>query len=303
MHQGFAQRDAAPTGYGAITAPAKINLTLEVLARRPDGYHGVRSVMVPVGWYDRLRWEPAEQFAFVSSERSLQEGNIIARACERLGIDSRPLRLTLEKQLPTGGGLGGGSSDAAAVLRAAMSGAFGPLGDRDWTAIARALGSDVAFFLVGTGALVEGTGERVTAAGRLPAWWTALYVPTVAVATGPAYELLDAARVRAAAPTRPRNDSASVRLVEALQRAAFDEVVALAQNDFEPVIAELHPPIATALAALRTGGARLAMLSGSGSCVFALAETETEAKAVAEASGLEPDRVHVVPFVTGDAWR
>ena len=104
----------------------------------------------------------------------------------------------MRKRIPVGAGLGGGSSDAAAILRAAIDGALGPLAAQDWLADARALGSDVPFFLTGTGALVEGTGERVTALGALPPWWVVVLAPAVHVDTGDAYRRLAAARAHAA---------------------------------------------------------------------------------------------------------
>src|SRR5579883_3568627 len=101
---------------GAIKAPAKINLTLEVLPARADGYHGVRSVMLPIALYDELHWEPGEQFGFrVLGDAPQDESNLAVRAFRALDIEPA-LDMTLEKNIPTGGGLGGGSSDAAAVL-------------------------------------------------------------------------------------------------------------------------------------------------------------------------------------------
>ncbi|MBV8424392.1 MAG: hypothetical protein JO349_04315 [Candidatus Eremiobacteraeota bacterium] len=139
---------------GAIEAPAKINVTLEVLAKRADGYHGIRSVMLPIGLHDAVRWQPAPGFSFTCDDAAPRNGtNLVVRAFRALGIEP-PLDVTLEKRIPTGGGLGGGSSDGAAVLRAAAAGAFGALGEKDFLAIARGLGSDVPFFLVETGALV-----------------------------------------------------------------------------------------------------------------------------------------------------
>lgn len=285
---------------GSIDAPAKINLTLEVLARRPDGYHGVRSVMLPIALYDALRWEPAERFEFASSDDApAGEENLVARAVRSLGVDL-PLRLVLEKRIPIGGGLGGGSSDAAAVLRAAARGAFGALGPRDYLMLARNLGSDVPFFMVETGALVEGTGERVTALGALPPWWVVLLVPPVAVSTAQAYAELD--ETRGAAETRPRKSSPSMAALTAVQRGDFGAAGAAAMNDFEEVAAR-DPQVGAALAALRASGARLVLLAGSGASVFALAETRAEAEAVAARITLPAGvRMHVVPLVRPAGW-
>ena len=288
---------------GAAQAPAKINLTLEIMARRADGYHRVRSVMLPIGLHDVVRWQPAERFAFACDDGAPRDkSNLVVRAFDALQIQPA-LDVTLEKHIPTGGGLGGGSSDGAAILRAAAAGAFGTLGEKDFVKIARGLGSDVPFFLVETGALVEGTGERVTALGRLPDWWTVIVMPPVAVDTAVAYSALDAKRGKRF-KVASRNESPSMAAVEAVQRGDFNAAIAACMNDFESVIAAREPKIAGALEALRAAGARVARLSGSGSSCFALAETQAEANAIAERLKLPSKvRVHVAPLAPTNPWR
>jgi 4-diphosphocytidyl-2-C-methyl-D-erythritol kinase len=287
-----------------VRAPAKINLTLEILARRDDGYHTLRSVMVPIGLEDELSLTPAPQFRFSCDPPELTTGNLVVRAFEQLDLLATPLAVSLRKRIPVGAGLGGGSTDAAAILRLAMEGAFGPTGQRDWIAEARALGSDVPFFLTGTAALVEATGERVTALGPLPPWWIVLLAPAVHVDTGDAYRRLASARNTQPMPTRPRAGSASLHVVEALQRADYPATITAMTNDFEALVAANYPPVAAALAALRTAGAAHAMLSGSGGATFALCETEASARTLAEALVTPPGaRVHVVPLVHDPAWR
>jgi 4-diphosphocytidyl-2-C-methyl-D-erythritol kinase len=261
-----------------ITAPAKINLTLEVGSRRNDGYHPLRSVMVPIALSDELSIEPGERFAFTCSDPALSgDDNLAARAVRAVDPNARVL-LRLEKRIPSQAGLGGGSSDAAAVLRAAMAGAIRSAAPPDWLAIARTLGSDVPFFLAGTGALVEGTGERVTPVGMLPPWHVLVVKPPAAVSTAQAYRLLDE-RPR---PTRPRNTSDSLLLLAALQRGDFDAVETRLGNDFQNVVAGHTPEVETALEALRCAGARRPLLSGSGSAVFALERDERGVTALIE---------------------
>ena len=288
---------------GAIEAPAKINLTLEVLARREDGYHGIRSVMLPIGLHDVIRWQPANRFAFSCDDTAPRDGsNLVVRAFRALDIEP-PIDVVLEKRIPVGGGLGGGSSDGAAVLRAAAAGAFGELGEKDFLAIACDLGSDVPFFLVETGALVEGTGERVTALGALPPWWAVVVVPPLAVETSGAFSALDAERGENY-ETRPRNTSPSLVAVEAVQRGDFAAVIAANMNDFEDIIAEREPLVAATLTALRASGARLVRLSGSGASCFALAESEDEAQAISKRVSPPTDsKVHVVPLQHAKSWR
>ena len=287
----------------AVTAHAKINLTLEILARREDGYHALRSVMVPIALDDELAFAPNERFAFTCDAAALADGNLVERAFTRLGPPHAPVAVALRKRIPVGAGLGGGSSDAAAVLRAAMEGRFGARDGRDWIADARALGSDVPFFLVGAPALVEGTGERVTALGAAPPWWAVVIVPAVHVATGDAYARLARDREHRPPPTRPRAGSASVRCGEALQRGDFDGVLAAMTNDFEATIRDAYPAVRDALDALAAAGAARAMLSGSGGACFTLARTEADAHAVRSRVTAGDARTFAVPFARAEAWR
>lgn len=285
-----------------LQAPAKINLTLEILARRPDGYHTLRSVMVPVGLYDEIALEPAAKAEFTCEPGGLEADNLVTRALEAARV-SDTYAVTLRKRIPVGGGLGGGSSDAAAILRAAMRDAL-PHGEVDWLAAARSLGSDVPFFLTGTGALVEGTGERLTALGRLPPWWALIAAPAVAVSTAHAYGMLDASRSGAPEMTRPRSSSVSLEAVDALQRADFAALRGLLSNDFHALVVENVPGVRRAYEAMAAAGAPDTLLSGSGSCLFALFEREALAREVAaklDASAFAG--IFTAPLVSDDAWR
>jgi 4-diphosphocytidyl-2-C-methyl-D-erythritol kinase len=243
--------------------------------------------MVPLDLYDTLEITEAPEFSFTCSEPALQnDDNLVVRAARAIAPNvARAIHL--EKVIPTQAGLGGGSSDAGAVLLAAMQGAFGDLPPVDWVKVARTLGSDVPFFLAQSGALVEGTGERVTALGSLPPWHVLVVKPPIAISTASAFAELD----RHARKSRPRSDSASLHMVEALQAGNFTRVKALMQNDF-------HDVIATSTEATSM------MLSGSGSALFALAQTEAE---IAELD----DKIDVPPTYTkfrtrlrnSEAWR
>ena len=282
-----------------LACPAKINLTLEVLERRPDGYHALRSVMVPLELADELLVEPSSSFAFACSDPSLErEENLAVRAARAL--DPLPdVKLTLRKTIPVQAGLGGGSSDAAAVLRAAMTGAFERTYAADWIRIARSLGSDVPFFLADSGALVEGTGERVTAVGALPPWHVLVIKPPVAVSTAAAFAQLDAV----ARPSRPRNTSISLSVLTVLQRGDFDEVQRSLMNDFHDVIAGTTPQIARAIDALRAAGAHNALLCGSGSAVFTLAPDAQTIAAIGQRLDLDAEYARFpTAFLHGRSW-
>jgi 4-diphosphocytidyl-2-C-methyl-D-erythritol kinase len=256
--------------------------------------------MVPLELADELQVAASSRFSFTCNDPLLAgDDNLVVRAAQAL--DPLPkYALTLNKVIPTQAGLGGGSSDAAAVLRAAMSGAFGRSYAADWVALARSLGSDVPFFLTDSGALVEGTGERVTAVGALPPWHVLVIKPPASVSTAAAYALLD----RLSLPSRPRNTSASLVMLAALQRADFDEVERTLSNDFHDVIAGATPEVARAIDALRVAGASNALLSGSGAAVFTLAR---DAQRVAEIEArLDLERSYrrfATAFAHGGSWR
>ena len=292
------------TPHPTVLAHAKINLTLEILGRRDDGYHALRSVMLPIGLADEITVTPAQRFTFSCLPPELTAGNLVVRALERLGLGAAPVAVSLCKRIPVGAGLGGGSSDAAAILRAALRGDFGQLDPRDWIADARALGSDVPFFLADGGALVEGTGERVTALGALPPWAIVLLVPGVHVATADAFRRLAQARSETPVPSRPRAESASLRALVAVQRGDYAAASAAATNDFEPIVSARYPEVAAALAALRGAGAHQAMLSGSGGACFALCPDPAAARRLAAAVRVPAGAaLDVVPFAPSASWR
>ncbi|MBV9272085.1 MAG: 4-(cytidine 5'-diphospho)-2-C-methyl-D-erythritol kinase [Candidatus Eremiobacteraeota bacterium] len=282
-----------------LRAPAKLNLTLEVLAQRADGLHGVRSVMVPVDLCDELEIESANEFRFVCDAPELAGNNLVERAVRALDVNVPNVHILLRKRIPTGAGMGGGSSDAAAVLLAAQRGVFG-VRRSDFLAIARSLGSDVPFFLAETAALVESTGERVTALGALPPWHALVIKPPVSISTAWAYRQID----ESPRPSRPRNSSISLAMAEALQRREFQRVESLLQNDFHDAIVPAVPEIARALEVLRNAGATQAVLTGTGSCVFTLAQTREKRDELAERVAL-PDgyRLYACAFWNGEPWR
>ncbi|MBV9271253.1 MAG: 4-(cytidine 5'-diphospho)-2-C-methyl-D-erythritol kinase [Candidatus Eremiobacteraeota bacterium] len=283
-----------------LKAPAKLNLTLEVLNKREDGYHSIRSVMVPIDLADEIHIEPAPSFSFSCSVPELEENNLVISALRALGIEGLAAAVRLIKRIPAGAGMGGGSSDAAAILLAAQSGVFGAIRSRDYLEIARMLGSDVPFFLVETGALVEHTGERVTAIGALPSWYALVVKPPVQVDTARAYRAVDEIKMQ----TRPRNASPSLEMVEALQMRDFARTQGLLSNDFQTVVASLAPEISVAMEALKKAGAEKPLMTGSGSCVYALTGTRDECERLARSLVLERSfEQFVCGFYDAHVWR
>ncbi len=281
-----------------LQAPAKLNLSLEVLGRVAGGLHGIRSVMVPVDLCDELQISAGgQELQFLCDDPGLQNDNLVERAYRALDLPAGA-KIALRKNIPVQAGLGGGSSDAAAILLAAQRGVFGSVPQIDYLQAALELGSDVPFFLVETAALVEGTGERVTALGKAPDWHAVIVKPPVSVSTRDAYTALD----EGDRGSRPRNASASLSLGEALQRGDFDRVIELQQNDFLDAVSSTAE-IAQAIEMLRKAGARKPMLSGSGSAVYALAPTAAERDKLAERIAAVPEfEIFACAFRSGSAW-
>ncbi len=177
-------------------APAKINRELRVGRRRPDGYHEIRSRMVSIDLVDQLEAEAAENLGFscVGAAAPADNSNLVVRAAEalaqHLGVPPR-CRLRLEKRIPVGAGLGGGSADAAVTLLLLSRLWERSPSPQDLSRIAARLGSDVPFFLVGGEADVAGRGERVTAREETPAVELLLLIPPISVSTRDAYAAFD----------------------------------------------------------------------------------------------------------------
>ncbi|MBI4216405.1 MAG: 4-(cytidine 5'-diphospho)-2-C-methyl-D-erythritol kinase [Chloroflexi bacterium] len=173
-----------------LKAYAKVNLTLEVLRRRPDGYHEVASVMQTVSLGDTLGLEPAQApaLSLSCSDSALQgEDNLALRAARILQEtkgSEKGAKLRLEKAIPVAAGLGGGSSDAAAALRG-LNRLWGlGLSPEELLALAPRLGADVAFFLRGGTALARGQGEEITPLRPLPQAWLVIFLPPVPIPPG-----------------------------------------------------------------------------------------------------------------------
>ncbi|RMF57012.1 MAG: 4-(cytidine 5'-diphospho)-2-C-methyl-D-erythritol kinase [Bacteroidetes bacterium] len=265
-------------------APAKINLGLHVLRRRPDGYHDLETVFLRIGWADRLTARPGETLRMTCSDPALptDERNLCmkaARALQRAFGVTHGAALHLEKHVPYGAGLGGGSSDAAATLLL-LSDLWGLDAPPDRLhALAAGLGSDVPFFLGPEAAFATGRGERLTplldpatgAPYRFP-FALVVAVPPVHVATAEAYRL-----VRPRATGRP--DLRAVVTSNDLARWRAELV-----NDFEAPVMAAFPGIRTAREVLVAAGAGYAALSGSGAAVFGVFEAEAAARTAAEAA-------------------
>ena len=261
-----------------VLAHAKVNLSLEVLGKRPDGFHEVRSVMQSIGLADELTFDRASKLTLECNVRRLAgEENLVMRAArllQKVAGCRCGARISLRKSIPEAAGLGGASSDAAASL-VGLSCLWG-LGtpEAELERLAADLGSDVPFFLKGGTALVKGRGEVVLPLPDAAPRWLVLVAPMHSLArkTATLYGLLSSESWSSGERT--------ARLVDAITKGCpVDE--GLLGNIFESVAGDLFPDLACCRAAMLDAGAPAVHLSGAGPALFSLFPSEDSARAVA----------------------
>jgi 4-diphosphocytidyl-2-C-methyl-D-erythritol kinase len=251
-----------------ILTPAKINLTLEILGRRPDGYHELATWMIPIALYDTLSIEPASENSFVSNNAKLagDDSNLILRAVaafRRATGTQENYRIVLEKNIPIGAGLGGGSSNAAATLRLLNHLTANPLSPRMLLGMAAELGSDVAFFVESRSAWCTGRGEQMKPRSFPNDRSICLVKPGFSVSTPGAY-------------------AAYAKLPESRKRGEQTESIwGPLRNDLEPAVFPkylLLPEIKRWFRAQPE--TEITLMSGSGSTMFAVTGSTESAAAV-----------------------
>jgi 4-diphosphocytidyl-2-C-methyl-D-erythritol kinase len=276
-----------------VEARAKVNLFLRVLGRRADGYHDVETILHGVALADEVEVELAE--AGVDLEVRLEDGFTGTLPPARQDLAWRAARAYLEayggptgarigllKRIPIAAGLGGGSADAAAVLRALDALLGRPLPAHRRADLAASLGSDIPYFLVGGTALATGRGEAVAPVPAPVRLWIVLGVFSEPLATSEVY-----------GRARPGRGPASAPMREALGAGDVVRIAELLHNDLEPAALALRPELAPAKEALLEAGALGALVSGSGPTVFALARDELHARAIAAGARRGFDRMLV----------
>lgn len=248
---------------------AKINLGLRILHRRPDGYHDIESCMLPIGWADQLTVEIATgaaedsyEIAGLAGELPI-ERNLIYKAVQLLRAyhhDIPPLRLKLEKRIPSEAGLGGGSADAAYTLLAVNELCHLGLATAQLETLAGELGSDCPFFIQSRPVLVTGRGEKLsslTMPSALHGKWLLVVKPPIGMSTAEAYRQVI------------RHPEAEGKLATLLEQP-IGEWRELIVNDFEPVVFAHYPELAALRDKLYHHGAIYAAMSGSGTALYAL---------------------------------
>ncbi len=260
-----------------LRSPAKINLFLKVTGKRPDGYHDLVSLMCCIGLYDRIIMRTgAAALSVACSFPDVPEDstNIAVEAAElfytRFNTADR-VAIEIEKRIPVGAGLGGGSSNAATVLNG-LNGYYGqPFSSAQLIRMGASIGADVPFFLFGQPALAAGIGERLTAYSGLDRWKVVVIYPGFCISTASVYKKLNLGL------TKCENQLKSFFL----KQNGFLPAQHLC-NDLETVVIPRYPEIATAKNKLLENGAQGALMSGSGSGVFGMFADSKTARAAGQ---------------------
>ena len=263
-------------------SPCKVNLLLNILGRRPDGFHELETIMQPVNLFDHLQFtREGGGIQLTCSDPGLptDSRNLVHRAAaafvEQAGIKDG-VRIHLEKKIPMAAGLGGGSGNAATTLLALNELFSSPLSLAQLDQIAASLGSDIPFFLQDKPVLAIGRGEKVTSLAPFPALYGAAFLlihPGFGIATAWAYKEL--ARFPAAFNGQPGRAEKLVALLNAFDLSAAG---AAFYNSLEAPALDKYPLLALYQEFLRAQGAAVALMSGSGSTTFAIARSKGEAR-------------------------
>ncbi len=260
-------------------AYAKLNLTPDVLVLRPDGYHDMEMVMCSVSLSDDVTIELSDTgiWSVACSDAAMprDEKNLAWKAAAAYfeGTGLKPgLEIYIEKRIPSGAGMAGGSSDAAAVLRA-LNRHYGLFDTEELAKRALKVGSDVPYCLIGGCQLAQGRGEILSPLSDLPDCFVLIAKPEVSISTPELFRAIDAA------PIARRPDTSS--MCDALERGDLDVIAAGLCNVFEPVAEARHESVAQILSVLRQESIG-AVMTGTGSACFGLFRDETAAKATAE---------------------
>ncbi len=263
-----------------VEANAKINLTLDILGKRPDGFHEVAMVMQTIGLHDTLVMEKTERDIELSINvpwLKADEKNLAWRAAELMrqeyGIEGG-VRIELTKRIPVAAGLAGGSADAAAVLKG-MNDLYGlQLDEEKLCELGARLGSDIPFCIMGGTMLATGRGEILTRLSDMPETWVVLAKPRISVSTAWAYQNYD----EQGADRHPDNEA----IKQAIARGNRKAVAGLLCNVLESVTIKRYDVIAEYKQMMLDKGAMASMMSGSGPTVFGLAKNREQAESIAD---------------------
>ena len=266
-----------------VQACAKLNLTLDVLGKRPDGYHDLRMIMQSIDLSDRLSLEEnggaglrvCTNLHFLPNNEKNLAAQAALRYWEARGLPSRGLNITIDKHIPVCAGMAGGSSDAAAVLRALNAVEREPLSPVRLAEVGERVGSDVPYCVLGGTALAEGRGEILTPLPPLPQCWVALCKPEFSISTPALFARIDSVRLRC----RPDTQGA----LAALEAGDLAGVARRMYNVFEDALPDhRRTRVNDVKNLLIQSGALGASMSGTGPTVFGLFDSEECARQARE---------------------
>lgn len=250
-------------------APAKINLTLDVLGKRTDGYHEVEMIMTMIDLADRLSFREINHDKIILESNSMMvpndERNLVYKAAKLMKKEfsiNKGINIYLEKRIPVSAGLAGGSSDAAATLRGLNRLWQLNLSENELMKYGEKLGSDVPFCVAGGTAIVRGRGEKVEKINPVPSGWVVLAKPEIRVSTQEIYRNLNLTDIK----DHPKND----KMIIAIDNEDFSEISKLLLNVLEPVTFKLYPQVKYLHQQMKQYGAEGVLMSGSGPTIYTL---------------------------------
>lgn len=247
-----------------VLAPAKVNLLLEILSKRPDGYHELQMIMAGISLYDKITITPSDHLYMTCNDAALplDESNLVIQAALAfIKFTNRSVNahIHLEKRIPSAAGLGGGSSDAAATLRGLDQYCSTGLNPGDLEKLGVALGADVPFFVRPGHKIARGIGERLSPITLNTELNLVLINPGYPLSTAEIYR-----KFRLTSKVKQTNVPPSLK--------GLSEVVRLLRNDLEPVVLANHPEVAAIKRLLENSGCSGCLMSGSGPTVFGIFE-------------------------------
>ena len=263
-------------------AYAKLNLTLDVLGKRLDGYHDLKSVMQTVSLHDRIEMdlETGKDWNIICGREDIpcDDRNLAWKAaklyCETLGKDPGGITIRIEKNIPSGAGMGGGSADAAAVLRMLNRHYGDPLNLEELAELSAGIGSDIPFCVLGGTVMCEGRGEIMRRLKACPKCVILGCKPDFSVSTPVLFRKIDSVTIMA----HPDNDA----IERAIEAGDIHAIAREIYNVFDPVVSEDHPEIAHIKGICNVNGALAAQMTGSGSVVFGVMADMAAAEIAAE---------------------
>lgn len=259
-------------------APAKINLLLDVIKKRDDGYHDVEMIMATVDLADRIELHPLQEDCIKISLESRyvpdDERNLAYQAAsiiKKMYNIKQGIHIKIDKNIPVSAGLGGGSSDAAAVLRGLNKLWALHLPTQKLSEIGAEIGSDVPFCVYGSTAIATGRGEIIEELPAPPMCWVVLAKPDIGVSTRTIFQRLNIKEL-----THPNTD----RMIHALKKQDFRTLCANTGNVLEPITMRLYPEVKRIKNKMQQAGARGVVMSGSGPTIYGLTESQNKAQRI-----------------------